>query len=197
LTCSDAPVSCRQRPLSVCQTSGILLCDVGVMLPPSASTSPEARLATLGYQRAVAIRPLAGWDQPLGSEKIVGTAAVRSAEGTCRTYTVTLSGLVNGQEKAFVFDGQAFRSQGGESFIARLWATRKIGYLLNEIRLRGYNQELVDEIVRLSTTYGVATPYTSFFVPEPRLAGQVRSGLGWHQREAGGRTTGGGTWRRR
>ena len=85
---------------------------------------------------------------------------------------VTLSGLVNGQEKAFVFDDQTFRSQGGESFIARLWATRKIGYLLNEIRLRGYNQELVDEIVRLSTTYGVATPYTSFFVPEPRLAGQ-------------------------
>ena len=71
-----------------------------------------------------------------------------------------------------MFDDQTFRSQGGEPFIARLWATRKIGYLLNEIRLRGYNQELVDEIVRLSTTYGVATPYTSFFVPEPRLAGQ-------------------------
>ena len=86
--------------------------------------------------------------------------------------TVTLRGLVNGQEKAFVFDDQTFRSQGGEPFIARLWATRKIGYLLNEIRLRGYNQEMVDEIVRLSTTYGVATPYTSFFVPEPRLAGQ-------------------------
>ena len=85
---------------------------------------------------------------------------------------VTLRGMVNGQVKVFEFDDQAFRSQGGEPFIARLWATRKIGYLLNEIRLRGYNQELVDEIVRLSTTYGVATPYTSFFVPEPRLAGQ-------------------------
>ncbi len=86
--------------------------------------------------------------------------------------TATLRGLVNGQEKAFMFEDQTFRTQGGEPFIARLWATRKIGYLLNEIRLHGYNQELVDEIVRLSTTYGVATPYTSFFVPEPQIVGQ-------------------------
>jgi hypothetical protein len=37
----------------------------------------------------------------LGSEKIVGTAAVRSAAGTCRTYTVTLSGLVTDQPIPF------------------------------------------------------------------------------------------------
>lgn len=89
--------------------------------------------------------------------------------------TITLRGLVNGEEKEFVFGNQAFRTEGGEPFIARLWATRKIGYLLNEIRLRGYNQEMVDEIVKLSTTYGIATPYTSFFVPEPQTAMQPRS----------------------
>jgi Ca-activated chloride channel family protein len=88
------------------------------------------------------------------------------------TSSITLEGLVNGQKKSYAFDDLAFRSQGGEPFIARLWATRKIGYLLNEIRLRGANQELVDEVVRLSTTYGIATPYTSFFVPEPQLAAQ-------------------------
>lgn len=91
---------------------------------------------------------------------------------------ITLRGLVNGQEKAFVFDDQTFLSHGGEPFIARLWATRKIGYLLNEIRLRGYNQELVDEVIRLSTTYGIATPYTSFYVPEPQVAGQPLAGDG-------------------
>lgn len=83
---------------------------------------------------------------------------------------VTLKGLVNGQERTFTFEDQTLRSEGGESFIARLWATRKIGHLLNQIRLRGSNQELVDEVIRLSTRYGIATPYTSFFVPEPEFA---------------------------
>lgn len=78
-----------------------------------------------------------------------------------------LSGLVNGQEKTTTFDDLTFRQDGGEPFIARLWATRKIGHLLNQIRLRGQNPELVDEIVRLATKFGIATPYTSFFVPEP------------------------------
>jgi len=54
-------------------------------------------------------------------------------------------------------------------FLPRLWATRKIGYLLNEIRLHGTEQELVDEIVDLSLRYGVMTPYTSFLVEEPDI----------------------------
>ncbi len=80
---------------------------------------------------------------------------------------VTLRGLVNGEEKVYTFEDLSLRSDGGEPFIARLWATRKIGHLLNQVRLAGPSQELIDEIVRLSTTYGIATPYTSFFVPEP------------------------------
>lgn len=80
---------------------------------------------------------------------------------------VTLEGMVNGQSKRYTFDDLRLREGGGEPFIARLWATRKIGYLLNQIRLQGADQELIDEIVRLSTTYGIVTPYTSFFVPEP------------------------------
>lgn len=86
--------------------------------------------------------------------------------------TITLSGTVNGQEKRFTFEDLTLHSEGGEPFIARLWATRKIGYLLNQIRLQGQSRELVDEIVRLSTTYGIATPYTSYFVPEPQIAVQ-------------------------
>ena len=84
--------------------------------------------------------------------------------------TVTLRGAVNGQEKTYTFDDLSLRGDGGEAFIARLWATRKIGYLISQVRLNGPNPELIDEIVRLSTTYGIATPYTSFFVPEPVFA---------------------------
>lgn len=81
--------------------------------------------------------------------------------------TVTLRGVVNGEERVYTFPELSLRRDGGEPFIARLWATRKIGYLLNQIRLGGANQELIDAIIALSTTYGIATPYTSFFVPEP------------------------------
>jgi len=79
---------------------------------------------------------------------------------------VTLHGQVNNQKQTFVFDRVRFRSTGGESFIPRLWATRKIGYLLNQIRLHGESPELIEEIVELAVRYGIVTPYTSFLVQE-------------------------------
>jgi Ca-activated chloride channel family protein len=83
------------------------------------------------------------------------------------TVTLGLRGVVNGEEQTFSYGGQVFPAQSGEmDFLPRLWATRKIGYLLNEIRLHGTEQELVDEIVDLSLRYGVMTPYTSFLVEE-------------------------------
>jgi Ca-activated chloride channel family protein len=85
------------------------------------------------------------------------------------TVTLGLSGVANGEEQTFSYAGQVFPAQSGEmDFLPRLWATRKIGYLLNQIRLYGTEQELVDEIVDLSLRYGVMTPYTSFLVEEPQ-----------------------------
>ncbi len=52
------------------------------------------------------------------------------------------------------------------SFIEKLWAERRVGYLIDEIDLHGQNKELVDEIVRLSTRHGILTPYTSFLADE-------------------------------
>ncbi len=78
---------------------------------------------------------------------------------------ITLNGKVNGQDQTFTYEGR-FNSSGGESFIPRLWATRKIGYLLNQIRLYGENKELIDQIVNLSVRYGIITQYTSFLVQE-------------------------------
>lgn len=52
-------------------------------------------------------------------------------------------------------------------FIAPLWASRKIGYLLQEIRLHGDEQELIAEVVRLSKKYGIVTEYTQSLVVAP------------------------------
>jgi Ca-activated chloride channel family protein len=84
--------------------------------------------------------------------------------------TITLAGEVNDEPQTFRYDEVRFQRKGGEEFIARLWATRKIGYLLQQIRLHGEERELVDEIVDLSIRYGIITPYTSFLVEETDMA---------------------------
>ncbi|NWF71107.1 MAG: VWA domain-containing protein [Chloroflexi bacterium] len=81
--------------------------------------------------------------------------------------TITLTGTINGMQQTFVYSGLSFRANaGGEPFIARLWATRRIGDLLNQIRLNGENPELVQSVVQLSVRYGIITPYTSFLIDE-------------------------------
>lgn len=85
--------------------------------------------------------------------------------------TVRLSGTVNGQPRSFSYAGQHFAAPGeaatgATAFIPRLWATRRVGHLLNQIRLHGENPELIDAVVQLSIRFGIVTPYTSYLVRE-------------------------------
>mgnify|MGYP005847935313 CR=1 FL=1 len=82
---------------------------------------------------------------------------------------VTLTGQVNGAERVAVYPQQELAEHGGEPFVARLWATRKIGHLLAEVRRNGPDPELVAAITDLSLRYGVITPYTSYLVLEPEM----------------------------
>ncbi len=87
--------------------------------------------------------------------------------GTVENLNITLSGTVNNEVQSFIYNGLSLPERaGGEPFIARLWATRRIGDLLNSIRLNGENPELVDSVVDLSVRYGIITPYTSFLIEE-------------------------------
>ncbi|NLE99861.1 MAG: VWA domain-containing protein [Anaerolineales bacterium] len=91
---------------------------------------------------------------------------------------ISLTGDVNGQPREAVYEG-TFRESGGDNFIPRLWATRKIGHLLTEIRLHGEQREWVDAVVELSVQYGIITPYTSFLIDESDiLAGDILSDEG-------------------
>lgn len=81
--------------------------------------------------------------------------------------TVRLTGKMGTREQAFTFAGQSFPGERTDNqFLPRLWATRRVGYLLEQIRLNGENRELKDEIIQLGTRYGIVTPYTSFLVTE-------------------------------
>ncbi|MCI0490329.1 MAG: VWA domain-containing protein [Blastocatellia bacterium] len=90
--------------------------------------------------------------------------------------TVRLSGKVGTRDATYSFDGQSFASEKSDNrFLPRLWATRRVGYLLEQIRLNGENRELVDEIVALGTRFGIVTPYTSFLVTEDMKQDFARS----------------------
>jgi Ca-activated chloride channel family protein len=80
--------------------------------------------------------------------------------------TVALSGMVGKEVKRFILKDQELDKGESYNFLPRLWATRRIGYLIEEIRLQGANEELVNEVKKLGLKYGIVTPYTSFLVTE-------------------------------
>ena len=81
---------------------------------------------------------------------------------------VCLSGRRRGRSWKFVYelDLPRMTERTELAFVARLWASQKIGYLLDQIRLHGRSDEVVKEIVNLATDYGIVTEYTSFLVRE-------------------------------
>ena len=79
-------------------------------------------------------------------------------------HTFTVAGTLAGKPVQYTCEANLPKEAGEASneFLAPLWAARQIGYLLQEIRLRGANKELVEEVVRLSKQYGIVTEYTEF-----------------------------------
>lgn len=101
---------------------------------------------------------------------------------------IHLTGEVNGESREFVYEGTFHKTQTNNGFIPRLWATRRVGYLLDEIRLNGEQAELKDEVLALSKEYGIMTPYTSYLVLENEQAYQTH-GI---RRSSPGKMGGGG-----
>ena len=79
---------------------------------------------------------------------------------------VTLEGTIRGKKRTFEYEAVFPKEKEGNSFIPRIWATRRVGYLLDEIRLRGEKKELKEEVARLARKYGIVTPYTSYLIIE-------------------------------
>ena len=54
-------------------------------------------------------------------------------------------------------------------FVARLWATQRIGYLSAEKRKNGGSREIDDEIRELGERFGIPTEFSSYLVVEPGM----------------------------
>jgi Ca-activated chloride channel family protein len=100
--------------------------------------------------------------------------------------TFQLEGNYLGSPRTFRFRFDLKNATVRNAFVPRLWASRKIARLVEEIRDAGADsqqqqvarlgggappadprlKELVDEVVRLSTEYGILTEYTAFLATE-------------------------------
>jgi Ca-activated chloride channel family protein len=90
---------------------------------------------------------------------------------------VTLTGNYLGKDRGFEVTIDPAAATTRNSFVPRLWATRMVAELVDQVRQNAPDgadpskdpktKELVDEIVRISTKWGVLTEYTAFLVQEP------------------------------
>lgn len=92
---------------------------------------------------------------------------------------VIVRGSVGGEEQKFDFPAKLVKKSEDETnaFVEKLWAVRRVGEILDELDLKGKNQELIEELVKLSTRHGILTPYTSFLADEDTSIRDTASNL--------------------
>ena len=79
---------------------------------------------------------------------------------------VKITGMLNGEKKEFVTDVNFTENDTKNEFIPRLWATRRVGWLLDEIRLHGETEGAEGRSRRLARQHGIVTPYTAYLILE-------------------------------
>ena len=86
------------------------------------------------------------------------------------TQAPTLIGFSGGKEQRIAGQGDFSDNDGGDKneTLPRLWATRKIGTLMDDARHSGrtIDPEVKDEIIKLGKKYGIVTPFTAGLITE-------------------------------
>ena len=82
--------------------------------------------------------------------------------------SIVVRGKFLGEERVFEYslDFGDGKPNGKNDHVARLWAARKVGYLIEQMRLTGETSEVKGEVIRLAKLYGIITPYTSYLIVE-------------------------------
>ena len=90
-----------------------------------------------------------------------------SNEADLKSIQMKLTGKAGGSTRTYTYANLSFplRAETNE-YLPRLWATRRVGWLMEQVRTNGEQKELRDEIIDLGTRYGIVTPYTSYLALE-------------------------------
>jgi len=90
-----------------------------------------------------------------------------SNESDLNAVQLRLSGKSGGTTRSYTYANLSFPLRtDANDYLPRLWATRRVGWLMEQVRSNGEQKELRDEIVDLGTRYGIVTPYTSYLALE-------------------------------
>ncbi len=84
-------------------------------------------------------------------------------EATNEQATVWVRGRAGDEPREYVYRFD-LTATGDHDFVPRLWATRRVGALLDEVRVEGERAALIEEIRALGLGYGIVTPYTTFVI---------------------------------
>jgi Ca-activated chloride channel homolog len=80
------------------------------------------------------------------------------------TATLRLTGKLGKEERVYTATAALGEVGSEHSFLPRLWAQRKIGELLDDVRLHGAKPELIQQIAALSREFAIVTDYTRGYV---------------------------------
>lgn len=89
----------------------------------------------------------------------------RNTQGN-NTAELVLQGKVGNEQRSYTYEIIFPDFNKENETITSIWAARRVGYLLDLIRLYGERNELIDEAVSLARDYGIVTPYTSYLIIE-------------------------------
>lgn len=94
-----------------------------------------------------------------------GSSAIMTGRftATAPNATIRVTGSTGGEAREYVYEFDLAET-GEHGFVSRLWATRRIGHLLNVVRVEGETEALREEIRAIGLAYGIVTPYTTFVI---------------------------------
>jgi Ca-activated chloride channel family protein len=99
-----------------------------------------------------------------GEDLVLLTRYDGSGTATIRVDGQTTNGAVSWTSRVY------FPERSRENpFVARLWATQRVGYLSAEKRKNGGSREIDDEIRDLGERFGIPTEFSSYLVVEPGM----------------------------
>jgi Ca-activated chloride channel family protein len=82
---------------------------------------------------------------------------------TSDTVRVKVRGWAGNERREYTYQFELSEA-ASRDFVPRLWATRRVGALLDQVRVEGETQLLINEIRELGLNYGIVTPYTTFVI---------------------------------
>jgi Ca-activated chloride channel family protein len=114
--------------------------------------------------RLVDMSPAQLPDLFFGEELVVFTRYHGNGRGA-----VVIEGERNGRRERFTAEADFRTTASDNEYIARLWASRRIGDLTRQIRIEGQSDALIREVRELGLRHGILTEYTSYLVQEPGM----------------------------